>query len=308
MAQDTEEALRVLLMIGNAVVPAARDIIRLLARVSSNVARAGWRGGKMVVGKSLDRIDGRGSVGWVRNASRLTGSVQTVDVTGRLDRPDLHQLAALCRQAGAAFSVCELKQDDGPARTLLQFSASNASTMQAVLGAALASEIVTESDLNEACSEPKAADAPISYGGRTWQPAEGEPGALTTRFSNAAGQPMTAVAKPDGSWSVNDATGMPALIGAEPTAGKADPMFGESLGGALAACSSRIAAMADPQIYRENAKLATGCDRMRSMSAKDVTSSACRTIQCKNRAPKPAIRPSVKPVAKPSISLAPRKG
>ena len=307
MAQDTEEALRVLLMIGNAVIPAGRDIIRLLARVSSNVARTGWKGGKMVVGRSLDHIDGCGSTGWVRSANKLSGQVQTVDITDRLDRPDLHQIATLCRQAGAAFSVCELKQENRPSRTLLQFSASNASTMQAVLGAALASNIVTEADLDEACTEPKVGNGPISYGGRTWEPAAGDPGALSTTFNDAAGKPMTAVARPDGSWSVNDATGKPALIGAEPIAGKADQSFGESIGGALAACSSRIAALTDPQIYRENARLATGYDRMRTMSAKDVTLSACRTIQCKNRAAKPGVKPGVKPDVKPNINIGPKK-
>ena len=60
MAQDTEEAIRVILMIGNAVVPAGRDMIRLLREISATVGRTGWKGGKLVAGTALDRFDGMG--------------------------------------------------------------------------------------------------------------------------------------------------------------------------------------------------------------------------------------------------------
>lgn len=294
MAQDTEEALRVILMIGNAVIPASRDIIRLLARVSATVGRTGWKGGKLVAGAAMDRIDGMGTKGMVRNTAKMKGAVQTIDVTDRLDRADLHEMAALCRKLGVAFSVSDIVSDGKAEHTLIQFAAQDASTIQAVLQVALDYRIVNEADLDEACSTPALSDAPLAHGGRTWA-SDGQ--ALRTEFRDAAGQPMTAIARPDGSWEIADVTGKTALHAGAELKGAADPGLGADLGAALTAVSARIGAMADPGIARANAKLATSPQRMKSMSAADVARSAARAVERKKSAGTRAITP------KPGIPL-----
>ncbi len=290
MAQDTEEAMRVIFMIGNAVVPAARDIVRMLGRVSATVGRTGWKGGRLVAGKAMDRVDGMGSVGMVRSAGKLKGDVQTIDVTDRLDRADLHEMASLCRKLGVAFSVSDVVSDGRASHTLIQFAAQDASTIQAVLQISLETRIVSEHDLDEACSTPRLSDAPLMHGGRRWA---GDGSALRTDFVDAGGQPMTATARPDGSWEISDATGRPALHAGSELRGAADPGLGADLGAALTAVSARIGALEDPQIARANAKLATSPERMKSMSAADVTRAANRSVERKraaaerSHAPKP---------------------
>lgn len=284
MPQDTEEAMRVILMIGNAVVPAGRDLIRMLARISATVGRTGWKGGKLVAGKALDRFDGMGGVGMVRSPGKLKGPIQSIDVTDRLDRADLHQVAALCRRVGVGFSVSELVADGSKPHTIVQFSAQDASTLQAVLQVALEQSLVDESDLAEACSTPSLADAPIERAGRTWR-ADGD--ALRADFHDANGQPMSAVARGDGSWEIRDATGKPALSTGSELRGAADAALGANLGGSVEAASARIGALENPQIARANARLATGPERMRAMSAADVTRAASRAVERKNAAGRP---------------------
>lgn len=281
MAQDTEEALRVILMIGNAVIPASRDIIRMLARVSATVGRTGWKGGKLVAGKALDRVDGMGSVGMVGNPSKLKGAIQTIDVTDRLDRADLHEMGTLCRKLGVAFSVSDIVSDGKAAHTVIQFAAQDASTIQAVLQIALEYQIVSEGDLDEACATPRLSDAPITFDGRRWA---SDGSALRTDFRDASGLPMTAVARPDGSWEITDSTGKTALHAGAELKGAADPGLGADLGAALTAVSARARALSSPEIARANAKLATSPQRMKSMSAADVTRAAYRAVERKSSA------------------------
>ena len=127
MAQDTEEALRVILVIGNAVIPASRDIIRLLARVSATVGRTGWKGGKLVAGAAMDRIDGMGTKGMVRNTARCRCGSTDHRCHDRPTGRDLHEMATLCRKLGVAFSVSDIVSDGKAEHTLIQFAAQDAS-------------------------------------------------------------------------------------------------------------------------------------------------------------------------------------
>lgn len=264
MAQDNEEALRILLLLGQAFLPSAKHVLLMLARTAST-------GGLTLANAAKDRIDGLGRLGHVRSVNQLSGEIQTLDITDGIDREDIRLLNRLCRQAGCGFAVTKLNTPNGT-RTALQFSRVNASTMEAVLNAAIGSNLVTESEIAEAVTNPVPTGDSMKHMGNEWtRVSEGE---WRHVFNSADGSAMVATARADGSWEVRDKEiDMPAMIGNETLAGVAVDQ-GMDLGGALSAATANLEALKDPKIMEEHKRRMRTPEHQASLRSKDVIKSA----------------------------------
>lgn len=292
MAQDTEETLRIILMLGQAVVPAARDILGLMARAVSVVGRTGARAARTGIGAATDRIDGMGRHGVVRSAKSLSGAVQTIDVTDKLGRADIHELGRLCRACGVGFAVTRIQAGDGGTRMAIQFSAADASTMEAVLSAALASRLATGDDLDRACSTPDPAAERIDFAGSLWTRSGSE---FTCGFETHDGQKMTAHASPDGSWRITDPSGAVAMAGPESLKGRAGADLGADLGGALTLASANMRAMSDAKVAQANARWRSSPEFISGLRSKDIIKAASDVVERRKPTPGRGMKPGVAP-------------
>lgn len=294
MAQDTEETLRIILLLGQAVVPAARDILGLMARSVTVIGRTGAHAARGGYDYVANRVDGMGRTGVVHSAKSLSGAVQTVDVTDKLGRADIHELGRLCRKCGVGFAVTKIGMGDGT-RMAIQFSAADASTMEAVLNAALASRLATGDDLDRACSTPDPAAERIAFAGSMWTRSGTE---FRCGFEAHDGQKMIAHASPDGSWSITDSAGRVAMAGPEVLKGRAGEDLGGDLGGALTLASANVRALSDPKVAQANARWRTSPEFIRGLRSKDIIKAASNVVERR------------KPVAgrgvKPGIPMRPR--
>lgn len=291
MAQDTEETLRIILLLGQAVVPAARDLLGLMARAVTVVGRNGARAARTGLDAAADRIDGMGRHGVVRSAKSLSGAVQTIDVTDKLGRADIHELGRLCRSCGVGFAVTRMNAGDGT-RMAIQFSAADASTMEAVLSAALASRLATEDDLDRACSSPDPAAEKIDFAGSLWTRSGSE---FTCGFETHDGQKMTARASPDGSWRITDASGAIAMAGPESLKGRACADLGADLGGALTLASANMRAMTDARVAQANARWRSSPEFISGLRSKDIIKAASEVVERRKPAPGRGMKPGVAP-------------
>lgn len=292
MAQETEECMRIIIMLGNAVVPAARDVIRLIARASIGALKAG---GSKAASAVTDRVDGLGRNGIVRNAARLGGTVQTLDVTDKLGRDDLHDIGRLCRKCGAGFAI--VRMDTGASsRLAIQFRAQDASTIQAVLSAALEERVVDDRDLDEALSPCRPAE-PVRYGGLDWS--GNRDGGLQAAFTSADGRAMTASAGPDGSWSISGPTGEVEMVGAQTLQGSAGEGPGRGQDWSLAMASAHANAIGDEAVAQASKRWASSREYISGMRSADVIAAANGAVKKRKaaNAPKPGLRPSGSPAA-----------
>lgn len=269
MAQDNEEALRLLLILGQALLPSARHILLMAARVTS-------KAGVFTADAVRDRLDGHGKLGHVRNVGRLGGEVQTLDITDKIDREDIRALNRLCRRAGCGFAVTKLDTPEGT-RTCLQFSRLSASTMEAVLRAAVGERILTQEDVDQAVADPDPAPGEMTLPmmGRDWKRMGADEWAHD--FTTAAGERLHAVARADGSWEIHDPSiDLPHMLGNEVLAGAATDQ-GRDLGGAINAASAYIDALKSPEIMREHEQRTTSFEHMAQLKSKDVIKASKET-------------------------------
>lgn len=291
MAQDTEETLRIILMLGQAVVPAARDVLGLMARAVTVVGRTGAKATQAGFRAVTDRVDGMGRTGVVRSAKSLTGAVQTVDVTDKLGRADIHELGRLCRACGVGFAVTRINAGDGT-RMAIQFSAADASTMEAVLNAALASRLVAKDDLDRSCSTPDPAAERIDFAGSLWTRSGSE---FTCGFETHDGRKMTAHASPDGSWSITDPAGAVAMAGPESIRGRAGADLGADLGGALTLAAANMRAMTDAKVALANARWRNSPEFIAGLRSKDIIKAASDVVERRKPAAGRGMKPGVAP-------------
>lgn len=174
---EQEEAMRMLIVLSQAVLPLARDCVKMLARAT---ARAGIAGAG-VAGRArravTDRIDFRGDAGIV-NARRLRGKeLSFVQLDGALDRPDLHELADACRRLGVGFTVLT----DGSGRSTLCFRTRDAETMNWATHQLLGAYRIEGEEAVEVLDAPRLPSAgealergleakPFEHDGLTWSP------------------------------------------------------------------------------------------------------------------------------------------
>lgn len=129
---EAEEAVRLMIVLGQLLIPGAREIARLLAKGTAEVVKASAHGVSAVAGKvkdsyerKLDNKDAAGVRGWV-NEKDLKGSDLTmVDVPEAFNRKDLSLFGKACSKLGVRFSIAEV---GGESRLI--FDAKNAQSIK----------------------------------------------------------------------------------------------------------------------------------------------------------------------------------
>lgn len=129
---EAEEAVRLMIVLGQLLIPGAREMARLLAKGTAEVVKASAHGVSAVAGKvkdsyerKLDNKDAAGVRGWV-NEKDLKGSDLTmVDVPEAFNRKDLSLFGKACSKLGVRFSIAEV---GGESRLI--FDAKNAQSIK----------------------------------------------------------------------------------------------------------------------------------------------------------------------------------
>lgn len=209
---EAEESLRMLIMLGNLVLPAAKEIVKMLvgttARLGESVATHTKDAGRAAVREFVDRLDGAGGAGLI-STSRLKGKeIAYIDMPEALNRADLKELKDACRALGVGFAVTEMG-----GKTALLFEAKNAAAMELATHELIDAYGLTEREVAEARSqgesptrsevanqEPQA----FSRAGVTWKPEKGESLAnpmWSAKLVSTSGT-LEARVRADGTWNI----------------------------------------------------------------------------------------------------------
>lgn len=195
---EVEEASRVVIMLGQLLVPGAQEIARLLARAVALAGRsAGRAGGERLAGAyddALSRLDGHGSKGWV-DVRRLRGrELDFMPMPEAMRRPDLSEFGRLCRSCGVAFGV----QEVGGSACLV-FDAKDRQRLATLSETLLDAYGIGEAERATIADVEEPTEG-FECAGSRWEPVGDE----TWRAHIAS---MKAEARANGDWRVQDADG-----------------------------------------------------------------------------------------------------
>lgn len=138
MANENEEALRLFILLGQAIIPAAKDVVKLLTY-------HGFRIGKDVAqhlgSTAANHIGGLGELGQV-NLAKIKNKELVFTEAIDLSRADLRELNSHCNKLGVAFSV--VTRPDGA--KALAFAAQDAAAFDFAINQLSSVYGITESE------------------------------------------------------------------------------------------------------------------------------------------------------------------
>lgn len=316
MANEDTEAMQMIIMCGQALIPVGRELAVIALRALSVPARGVARAGKTGLRAAVSHAPGLGDTGLV-GARRMKGvPTEVVEVTDGIQRPDLRELSDVCRRNGVSFTV--LKDRSG--RFGVRFAAADAEFMRLAMvrtvknylpdegeaaagmaqapsqkdqgpdGAAAApresaDEVVRRAA--EVCPEPAPGQAARKFTRRclTWTPVP-EEGVFGKRFVShvdSGSRPLTLVASTDGSWEVRELGGdSPTTVGGMPVCGRADASLGGDLFAAIDCAVAAGITAGDGEVMRENSSIEalrpSPADATASLGASEVISLASARV------------------------------
>lgn len=268
MGQESEETLRVVIMFMQAIVPAARDIMRMTARAAAmgmkDAGRLTIQGAAGIANGVADRLPGRGRYGLVRNVAKglsQNASLQIVPIDeDTLGRADLAQLNRICRKMQVSFSIVE---DPQTGFYGIAYDMKDASAMDAVFRTAIQERLVAKPDVSPTSEIATAIDEnseTFRASGLEWRRVDGKEPSYEAAFKSVTGD--ACVLRVDGSeWSIRDKSGN-ALVDDAGIARGTCPSPAE----ALDACIARGRSMADENIRRSNENLKRRPDVTKTMT------------------------------------------
>ena len=234
--QEAEESLRVILMLGQAIVPAVEDIARMFVRAAGKtVGAAGSLAGEAAA-RLADSVDGMGRVGMVRDRAHLGApgaATAIVDVSDAFqDRSDLSELSRLCRRAGVGFSVVRDTQTGNLGVQFLRDR--DGETMDWILGTILSKYISNDEAISSVIDavDPTAPTETFEVSGTLFRRDKtAQQLAYTAEATDQAGKSIQLTAREDGSWSVTR-HGKVVVCAGEPMEGIATGAMGKGVDGA----------------------------------------------------------------------------
>lgn len=267
---EVEEATRVVVMLGQLLVPGAQEVARLLARAVALAGQsAGRAGGERLAGAyddAVSRLDGHGSKGWV-DTRRLRGrELDFMPMPEAMRRPDLSAFGRMCRDYGVAFGV----QETG-GNACLVFDAKDRQTL-AALSDALLDAYHVGADERRAIADVAEPVGDFECAGGRWEPVGDE-----TWRAHVAG--MRAEARANGDWRVTDADGHVATTPqGMPLMGNAASADGPRTTAAAGVASAYARTIADGDLmaadkaagYQTPERLARGVNAERVMKSVEV--------------------------------------
>lgn len=226
---ETEEAMRLMIMLGQLFVPGAQEIVKLFARGVGYTAKMGAKGAWFAADagarKILNSLDGHGDYGWVK-LNKVEGQSRQMIMVDALKREDLSELNQVCQKLGVQFGVME---KDG--KSMLVFDAKNAEILKncsdlLVKGYHIKPEEVQTPELDKIPDSPDGAavtpQVPDTIEVNGFEFKKTAPGSYVA--TDNAGHTLNAAM--DGTWSVRDEAGVVLLANGMPLEGKIQNLEG----------------------------------------------------------------------------------
>lgn len=213
MAEE-EEALRIVLEITQAMMPAAREIVLLGARALTKAGGVAVHAAGRAANEAVSMVDGLGTKGVIstRKLRSHGDQISVVDCADAYNREDIKQLAEECRKMGLGFSVTERPETGN---LCILFKAKDAEMMSLCMGSLMDKYHVTDEEVAEAATPcPARREGQVAQEfereGSTWTPlGNSRPGCQVFRadLGEVAGRQAKALVSEKGAWSVRDASG-----------------------------------------------------------------------------------------------------
>ena len=160
MPGENEEAMRVLLMLGQAVLPPAREVLiitmRALARGTGKVAGGTGRIAGRGANHAISHVNGLGRYGLVTEHTLRRDRNDVIKLVnlgkeGALDRGDLSLLSDICRKHRIGFAVFE---DPATGYFAIEYKMKDQEALAACIETAIERKLISNADVDNAMRGP----------------------------------------------------------------------------------------------------------------------------------------------------------
>ena len=160
MPGENEEAMRVLLMLGQAVLPPAREVLiitmRALARGTGKVAGGAGRVAGRGANHAISHVNGLGRYGLVTEHTLRRDRNDVIKLVnlgkeGALDRSDLSLLSDICRKHRIGFAVFE---DPATGYFAIEYKMKDQEALAACIETAIERKLISNADVDNAMRGP----------------------------------------------------------------------------------------------------------------------------------------------------------
>ena len=160
MPGENEEAMRVLLMLGQAVLPPAREVLiitmRALARGTGKVAGGTGRIAGRGANHAISHVNGLGRYGLVTEHTLRRDRNDVIKLVnlgkeGALDRGDLSLLSDICRKHRIGFAVFE---DPATGYFAIEYKMKDQEALAACIETAVERKLISNADVDNAMRGP----------------------------------------------------------------------------------------------------------------------------------------------------------
>lgn len=167
MPGENEEAMRVLLMLGQAVMPPAREVLiltmRALARGTGKVAGTAGRTAQRGANHAISHVNGLGRYGLVTEHTLRRDRNDVIKLVnlgkeGALDRGDLSLLSDICRRHRIGFAVFE---DPATGYFAIEYKMKDQEALAACIETAIERKLISIADVDSAMRGPVENDEPV---------------------------------------------------------------------------------------------------------------------------------------------------
>lgn len=304
MPGENEEAMRVLLMLGQAVMPPAREVLiltmRALARGTGKVAGSAGRTAQRGANHAFSHVNGLGRYGLVTEHTLRRDRNDVIKLVnlgkeGALDRSDLSLLSDICRRHRIGFAVFE---DPATGYFAIEYKMKDQEALAACIETAIQRKLISNADVdsamrgpvekgngpqsvnlrNERSSEqskeyPALAPESIEYLGESWKLDQSD-GMYKRKFTGWDGTAYTAAMTTAGAFRITDSDGRLAKIGNQACEGDVKGAFIEGRSDVLVRCHSQIETLKDREAFEGSVKLQQRPGRTKQMGSHEVIRAA----------------------------------
>ncbi len=290
MAGENEEAMRIILMLGQAALPPARELLimtmRALSRGAGKVADKAGNVAKRGANSAVSHVNGLGRYGMVSGRSLRRDprdTIKLVDVGGEgaLSRDDLSALAEICRQHRVGFSVFE---DPATGYFAIEYKMRDEQALSACIQTAVQRKMLTNADVESAMRGPVASEATVAnaaaktlpaapekieYLGEEWKLDETD-SFYKRPFKGWDGIAYTAAVSTAGDFRIIDQDGRTAHIGKQLCEGSAKGSLRDAREEALTRCRAQAETLKDVEAFACSVKLQDRKGRTAQMGSKEL--------------------------------------
>lgn len=286
MPGENEEAMRVLLMLGQAVMPPAREVLiltmRALARGTGKVAGTAGRTAQRGANHAISHVNGLGRYGLVTEHTLRRDRNDVIKLVnlgkeGALDRSDLSLLSDICRRHRIGFAVFE---DPATGYFAIEYKMKDQEALAACIETAIQRKLISNADVDSAMrgpvekgNGPQSVNESIEYLGESWKLDQSD-GMYKRKFTGWDGTAYTAAMTTAGAFRITDSDGRLAKIGNQACEGDVKGAFIEGRSDALVRCHSQIETLKDREAFEGSVKLQQRPGRTKQMGSHEVIRAA----------------------------------